>query len=118
MRIIRSLINPKLVLMSCTCSLTGLAHIINITVTKKLIADYLAWGFFMGLAFLSVGVAINHDNKQNSMMKIIVIVCGTLYLIGFLGTVFINENIWYLAPFGYGLGTILICIKMMKIEKE
>ena len=131
--------NAMLVFMSCTCSLTGLAHIINITVTRKLIADginvpnyfrigywpsiemaadYLAWGFFMGLAFLSIGFSINRDNKHNSMMKIIVLVCGTLCLIGFCGTVFINENMWYLAPLGYGFGTILICIKMLIIKKE
>ncbi len=57
-----------LVFMSCTCALTGGAHIVNITVTRKLIndgvnvpvyfqigfwpsvemaIDYLAWGFFM-----------------------------------------------------------------------
>lgn len=56
----------------CTCSLTGLTYIVNITVTKVLISegvniptyfpigywpsvqmaiDYLAWGFFMGLVF-------------------------------------------------------------------
>lgn len=131
--------NAMLVFMSCTCSLTGLTHIVNITVTRKLIADginvpnyfrigywpsiemavdYLAWGFFMGLAFLSVGLAINHDNKQNSMMKIVVLVCGILCLTGFLGAIFINENMWYLAPLGYGFGVILICIKMMKIKKE
>jgi len=127
--------NAMLVFMSCTCSLTGLAHIVNMTVTRKLIADginvpnyfrigywpsiemavdYIAWGFFMGLAFLSVGVAINHDNKQNLMMKILVLVCGILCLTGFIGAIFINENLWYLAPIGYGFGVILICIKMMK----
>lgn len=131
--------NAMLAFMSCTCSLTGLAHIVNITVTRKLIADginvpdyfrigcwpsvemaadYLAWGFFMGLAFLSVGFAINGNNKQNSMMKIIVLLCGILCLIGFGGTVFINENLWYLAPLGYGFGTILICIRMIRIKKE
>lgn len=131
--------NAMLAFMSCTCSLTGLAHIVNITVTRKLIAgginvpnyfrigywpsiemavDYLAWGFFMGLAFLSVGVAINHDNKQNSRMKILVLVCGILCLTGFMGTIFINENLWYLAPLGYGFGVILICIRMMKIKEE
>lgn len=127
--------NAMLVFMSCTCSLTGLAHIVNMTVTRKLIADginvpnyfrigywpsiemavdYIAWGFFMGLAFLSVGVAINHDNKQNLMMKILVLICGILCLTGFIGAIFINENLWYLAPIGYGFGVILICIKMMK----
>lgn len=131
--------NAMLVFMSCTCSLTGLAHIVNISVTRKLIAnginvpnyfrigywpsiemavDYLAWGFFMGLAFLSVGLAINRDNKQNSMMKIVVLVCGILCLTGFLATILINESLWYLAPLGYGFGVILICIKMIRIKKE
>lgn len=131
--------NAMLVFMSCTCSLTGLTHIVNITVTRKLIADginvpnyfrigywpsivmavdYLAWGFFMGLAFLSVGFAINCSDKQNSKMKIIVLVCGILCLTGFLGVIFINENLWYLAPIGYGFGVILICIKMIKIKNE
>ncbi|MBK1810766.1 hypothetical protein JHL18_08960 [Clostridium sp. YIM B02505] len=131
--------NAMIVFMSGTCSLTGLAHIVNITVTRKLIADginvpnyfrigywpsvemavdYLAWGFFMGLAFLSVGLAINGDNKQNSMMKRIVLICGILCLTGFFGTIFINENLWYFAPLGYGFGMILICIKMMKRKNE
>lgn len=128
--------NAMLVFMSCTCSLTGLAHIVNITVTRKLIVDginvpdyfrigywpstemavdYLAWGFFMGLAFLSVGLAINRDNRQNFILKIIVLICAVLCLTGFCGTIFINENMWYLAPLGYGFGVILICIKMMRI---
>jgi hypothetical protein len=31
--------NAMLVFMSCTCALTGFAHIVNITVTRKLIAE-------------------------------------------------------------------------------
>jgi hypothetical protein len=139
MNIAPSYRNAMLVFMSCNCSLTGLAHIINITVTRKLISDginvpnyfrigywpsvemavdYLAWGFFMGLAFLSVGIAINRINKQNLVMRIIVLLCGILCLTGFFGTVFIDENLWYLAPLGYGFGTILICFKILKIQKE
>lgn len=37
-------------------------------------------------------------------------------MIGFFGTVFINENIWYVAPIGYGFGTIAICIQMIRIR--
>lgn len=29
----------------------------------------------------------------------------------------INENLWYLAPMGYGVGTIVICIELLVIEK-
>ncbi|MFA9376004.1 MAG: hypothetical protein ACERKZ_04535 [Lachnotalea sp.] len=139
MKIPTNYTNAMLVFMSCTCSLTALAHIINISVTRKLLADdvnvpnylrigywpsvematdYLAWGFFMGLAFLSVGFAINRTNKQNSMTKLIVLISGTLCLSGFWGTIFVNENLWYLAPLGYGFGTIFICIKMIGIENE
>ncbi len=131
--------NAMLVFMSCTCSLTGLAHIINITVTRKLIADgvnvpdffrigfwpsvemaadYLAWGFFMGLAFLCVGLGIHCDNKYKSTIKTMIIVCGVLCLTGFIGTLFINENLWYFAPIGYGFGTIALCTKMMAIKKQ
>lgn len=127
-----------LAFISCTCALTGLAHIVNITVTRKLIADginvpnyfrigywpsvemavdYLAWGLFMGLAFLSLGVAINRNNKLYISMKILVLICGFLCLTGFIGAVFINENLWYLAPLGYGFGSILICIRMMRMKK-
>lgn len=127
-----------LVFLSCTCALTGAAHIVNITVTRKLMADgvnvpdyfkigywpsvemavdYLAWGLFMGLAFLAVGVGIKPENRMSSSMRKLVLICGSLCLIGFLGTVFINVNIWYVAPLGYGFGTILICIQMLRISK-
>ena len=124
-----------LVFMSCTCALTGAAHIVNITVTRKLInegvnvpvyfqigfwpsvemaIDYLAWGFFMGLAFLCVGLPAKSNDKSKRRMKSIVLFCGILCLVGFFGTVFINENIWYVAPVGYGIGTMIICIRLFR----
>ncbi len=65
--------------MTCVCLLTAVAHIVNISVTRRLIAegvdvptyfqigqwpsvemavDYLAWGFFMGLAYFCLGGSI------------------------------------------------------------
>ena len=120
-----------LAFMSCTCSLTCIAHIVNITVTRQLInkgvnvptyfqigywpsvemaIDYLAWGFFTGLAFLSLSIAVDKDKHK---IKKSLLICGILCLIGFFGTVFINENIWYVAPMGYGVGTMIICIQML-----
>ena len=126
-----------LAFMSSTCSLTGVAHIVNITVTRALIRegldvptyfqigywpsvemaiDYLAWGFFAGLAFLCLGIAIKDKDKSKSSIKTTLLTCGILCFIGFLGTVFINENIWYVAPMGYGIGTMIICIQMLKFS--
>lgn len=126
-----------LAFMSCTCSLTGVAHIVNITVTRTLISegldvptyfqigywpsvemaiDYLAWGFFTGLAFLCLSIAIKDKDKIERSIKITLLTCGILCLIGFFGTVFINENIWYVAPMGYGIGTMIVCIQMLRLS--
>ena len=127
--------NAMLVFMACACALTSVAHIVNITVTRRLISeginvpeyfrigfwpsvemaiDYLAWGFFVGLAFLCIGFATNSKDKQKLMIKVTVLVCGMLCLSGFFGAIFINENLWYVAPMGYGLGSMIICIQMMR----
>ncbi len=127
-----------LAFMACTCALTGAAHIVNITVTRPLIkeglnvptyfqigfwpsvemaVDYLAWGFFTGLAFLCIGIAIQNKDKAKRIMKSTLLICGILCLIGFFGTVSINENMWYAAPMGYGLGTMVICMQMLKFQK-
>ncbi len=126
-----------LAFMACTCALTSVAHIVNITVTRTLISkgvdvpayyqigfwpsvemaiDYLAWGFFTGLTFLCIGIAIRNKDKEKHNIKITLLICGIFCLIGFFGTVFINENIWYVAPLGYGFGTMFICIQMLRFK--
>ncbi len=126
-----------LAFMACTCSLTGISHIVNIAVTRALIRDgidvptyyrigywpsvemaidYLAWGFFTGLAFLCIGISFKNIDKKKRNIKIELLICGILCLIGFFGVIFINENIWYVAPAGYGIGTMLVCIQMLKLS--
>lgn len=128
-----------LAFMSCACALTGVAHIVNITVTRRLIReglnvpdyfrigfwpsvemaiDYLAWGFFVGLAFLCISFATSSKDKLKFIMKVTMLVSGILCLVGFFGTIFINENIWYVAPMGYGVGSIIICIQMLRLKSE
>lgn len=123
------------VFMCCACTLTTVAHVVNITVTRKLILDgidvpnyfrigywpsvemaidYLAWGLFVGLAFLCIGISIK--DRKNKFIRKSTIISGILCLIGFFGALFINENIWYLAPMGYGIIPIYTCIKIMKFE--
>lgn len=82
----------------------------------EMAVDYLAWGFFIGLAFLCIGISIK--DKTNKFIINSTIISGILCLIGFCGALFINENIWYIAPIGYGVIPIGICIKMMKFEKK
>lgn len=126
-----------LVFMTGTIILTSVAHLVNIAVTRKLIAegvniptyfqigywpsvemaiDYLAWGFFMGLAFIATACSLHTAGSIFKRLKIMLIVCGSLCLLGFIGTILINENFWYLAPLGYGVGSIFICIEMFKVK--
>lgn len=109
--------------------LTNAVHWVNISVTQPLInaginvpdyfrigvwpsvemaVDYVAWGLFMSLAFLFAAKAILPD----AGMKGLLITCGCLCMIGFWG-VLVNENLWYIAPIGYGPGTIMLCVKLI-----
>jgi len=74
--------------------------------------EYLAWGIFLGLAFLFSFFGIKNENKTKSL-KIILLICAILCFIGFFGWLIINENLWYMASMGYGIGTIIICIKLL-----
>jgi hypothetical protein len=116
--------------------LTNVAHFLNLAVTEQLLRsgivvpdylqigkwpsaemaiDYLAWGMFMGLAFLASFMYISKEKIYKSL-KYTLLVCGMLCILGFLG-VMINENLWYIAPLGYGVGTLIICIELLMIKK-
>lgn len=123
-----------LIFLSCLCALTGAAHIVNITVTRRLMAegvnvpayfqigqwpsvemavDYLAWGLFMGLALLCVSLPLRENDRKIRAMKIVAFISAILCLAGFGGAVMINENIWYIAILGYGIGIPILCIQMI-----
>lgn len=122
----------------CCLLLTVSAHFINLTVTNVLIneginvptyfqigqwpsvemaADYLAWGMFLGLAFISAAIAISNIAKLRKM-QITVLVCGILCLIGFVGPIINNQNIWFIAVAGYTLGIILISIGLLRLNRQ
>ena len=128
-----------LVFLSSLCALTGAAHIINITVTRRLMAegvevpayfqigqwpsvemaaDYLAWGFFMGLALLCVSLPLRENDRRLKAMKIVAFISGILCIGGFCGAVMINENIWYIAILGYGIGIPVLCFQMSQRAKS
>ncbi len=118
------------ILSVATCMiLTNAVHFVNIAAIRPLIArgifipdyfqigkypsvlmaiDYLAWGLFMGLAFIFSSFFINTVLKLRKFL----LLCGCLCLIGFIGVLF-NENLWYIAPLGYGIGSVVICAKIL-----
>lgn len=123
---------------SCCLLLTISAHFINLTVTNALIhngisvptyfqigqwpsvemaADYLAWGLFLGLAFISAAIATSNIAKLRKM-QITILVCGILCLIGFVGPILNNQNIWFIAVAGYTLGIILISIELLHLNYQ
>lgn len=118
-----------------TMILTNVAHFINLTVTEQLLRlgidlpdyfqigksysiemalDYLAWGLFMGLAFLAAFLYIPEE-KGCKNLRYTLLACGCLCILGFLGSI-LNDNLWYLAPLGYGVGTIVICIELLMLK--
>jgi hypothetical protein len=124
----------SIIFVSSCMLLTNSIHWINIIVIKPLIKnginipeyfqigtwpsfimaiDYLGWGLFMGLAFIFSGFNL----KLSINIKWILWLNGILCLIGFFGVI-INNNLWYIAPLGYGIGTVIICIKLLMIKKE
>ena len=130
-----SIFRKMAVICSAACMVfTNVAHWVNIRVTKPLInaginvpdyfrigtwpsvemaVDYIAWGLFMSLAFLFAAKAILPD----AGMRWLLVVCGCLCMIGFVG-VLANENLWYIAPIGYGPGTVVLCVKLIPRVKQ
>lgn len=120
-----------------TIILTNVAHFVNLAVTEKLLKygfdvpdyfqigkwpsiemaiDYLAWGMFMGLAFLASSMFIP-KKKSYKKLKYTLLISGILCVLGFLG-VMVNESLWYMAPLGYGVGTVFICVELLMIHEN
>jgi len=125
--------------MTCTVALTGVAHFVNITVTRYLeanglnIPDYfkigqfpsvemaidcLAWGFFMGLAFIFAAFSLSPKYLGLKKVRYTMLICGCLCLAGMSGVIFRNDLLWFIAVFGYAIGTPIICVQMIKFYKK
>ena len=126
----------SIIFMSCCMILTSIAHFTNIAFIMPLqdsgveipiyfqigqwpsalmVIDYLGWGFFMGLAFITSSLA---TRKEYRLLKNTLLVSGILCLLGLIGTVMISANCWYIASCGYGIGTAVICIELIIINKS
>lgn len=123
--------------MACATTLTSLAHVVNITVTQKLMdagiavpafwqigqwpsvemtVDYMAWGLFTGLAFVYAAIAVQNRQHCYLLIKRVLFINAILCLTGFAGAFCINENLWYVASIGYGPGFVIFCILWMRAE--
>lgn len=121
-----------LISLSGTVFLTSLAHFTSIGVIRKLgsqgvsvpdhfkigaspsiemTIDYTAWGFFMGAAFIALFLGV-----RDKTIRIFSAVCGILCLCGFVGS-FISDPLWYIAPMGYGIGFLLMCVFVLRSAK-
>ena len=119
--------------LSGTTILTAAAHFTSIGVVRPLAAqgeaipeyfkigafpsiemtvDYTAWGFFMGLAFISLFLGI-----KNRALRIMSLICGILCFIGFTGSFFF-DYLWYPAIMGYGLGFLIMCLYLCAGKKS
>ena len=126
----------SVIFMSCCMILTAAAHFTNLAFIMPLmnsgvnipiylqigqwpsalmVIDYLGWGFFMGASFSTSSYAVS---KKNHALKDTLFVCGVLCLIGLVGTVLIHSNCWYIAPFGYGIGTVVVCIELIILNRS
>jgi hypothetical protein len=123
---------PAIIFVAALMIITNIAHTINLTSIQNIkngisipdylqigknlsfvtSIEYLGWGVFLGLAFLvsSLGIANKQELKS---LKITLIICSCLCIIGFFGWLIINENLWYVASVGYGIGAVIICIELL-----
>ena len=126
---------PAMIFAAALMIITNIAHTINLTSIQNIknginipdylqigknlsfvtSIEYLGWGIFLGLAFLfsSLGIANEQELKP---LKITLFICSCLCIIGFFGWL-INENLWYIASMGYGIGAVTICIELLLMEK-
>lgn len=130
--------NMAVIFAAACMVLTNAAHMVNLTVTEQLIKkgisvpdyfqigkwpsvemaiDFLAWGLFMGLAFLFSSFGIERELKFKKLQYTL-IACGSLCIVGFIGAILINQNLWYIAPLGYGIGTVILCFELLTINKQ
>ena len=51
-------------------------------------------------------------------MQILALIDGILCFIGFAGALLINENVWYVAPMGYGIGLLILCVMRLRVKER
>ncbi len=106
--------------MICTTVITASAHYSNIISSQETLTDFqpndpLAWGFFMGLAFIFTSASLSSKLRS---VKYTLMICGCLCLVGLFGPILNVVPLWFVAVAGYGLGTPVICIQLLLYYKR
>lgn len=109
--------------MTCTTVITTTAHYPNVVSHNKIIMEFqlddtLAWGFFMGLAFIFTSITLSSEILKLKRIKYTISVCGCLCLLGLLGPIFDITALWFIAVVGYGIGTPIICMQLISYYKS
>lgn len=109
--------------MTCTTVITTVAHYTNIISSNVAKAEFqpndtLAWGFFMGLAFIFTSLALPSKIAKLNKIKRTIMICGCLCLLGLIGPILNVMFLWLFAVVGYGIGTPIICIQLILFYKR
>ncbi|MDR0292586.1 MAG: hypothetical protein LBH95_00335 [Oscillospiraceae bacterium] len=112
-----------LAFMTCAAAITAAVHYGNVISFEEITAelqtnDSLAWGFFVGLAFLFTAAALPPEIVKLRRIKYTAAVCGCLCLLGLSGPVTGAEALWFISVVGYGLGTPVICLQLLSFYKS
>jgi hypothetical protein len=119
-------------LMLAMVILTSLSHFVSISVGSSLMnadnsldlivslgwpsmllsIDILAWDVFFGLAFISLGLSLL-SNEAYITTSILMLIAGTLSLLGLIALPMNNMNVRFLGVFGYTVMPILACISLL-----
>ena len=125
------------VFMTIFATLTSIVHFVSITVSSQIIdanplqspllsqnwpslllsIDILAWDVFFGVAFIFLGLSLG-QLKELSIARILMILSGSLSLLGLIAIPLNNMNYRFIGIFGYTVMPVISCAFLLsKINK-
>jgi len=121
---------------TCFAVLTSANHFLYLTIFNKIIfkdslledlfslakwpsivmaIDYIAWGFFLGLALLFSAFTFKAIGNLYVSIRSILIVSGILCISGLSGPLTGNLGLWFISVTGYTIGITVVSILLIKI---
>jgi hypothetical protein len=121
---------------SCFAVLTSTNHFLYLTIFNKTVfkdnmledlfslakwpsivmgIDYIAWGFFLGLALIFSAFTLKAVNKLYISIRSILIISGVLCITGLIGPLTGNIGLWYISVTGYAVGLPVVSALLINI---